>query len=47
LDIIAGQRDQLIEQLEVRYGMAKERAEKEVDAFVKSLQESKKAPGHR
>lgn len=33
LDVIAGQRDQLVGRLQVRYGRAQEAIEKEVDEF--------------
>jgi len=36
-DQIAGRRDQLIGRLQVRYGIAKEEASKQVDEFVSSL----------
>jgi uncharacterized protein YjbJ (UPF0337 family) len=38
LEMIAGKRDQLIGRLEVRYGIAKEEAAKQVDEFADSLQ---------
>jgi len=37
LEMIAGRRDQLIGRLQVRYGIAKEDASKQVDEFVSSL----------
>jgi uncharacterized protein YjbJ (UPF0337 family) len=47
LDVIAGKRDQLVGRIQERYGMAREVAEKQADAFVKGLSESQKAAGHR
>jgi uncharacterized protein YjbJ (UPF0337 family) len=38
LEMIAGKRDQLIGRLQVRYGIAKEEAAKQVDEFADSLQ---------
>jgi uncharacterized protein YjbJ (UPF0337 family) len=38
LDMIAGQRDQLIGRIQERYGIAKEEAQKQADAFVQGLQ---------
>lgn len=37
IHVIAGRRDQLIGRIQERYGIAKEEAEREVDAFMKSL----------
>jgi uncharacterized protein YjbJ (UPF0337 family) len=37
LDVIAGRRDHLIGRLQERYGVAREEAEKQADAFVKTL----------
>ena len=37
LTAAAGQRDQLLGALQRRYGLAKEKAEKELDEFTKSL----------
>jgi len=42
LEVIAGKRDQLIGRLQVRYGIAREEAEKQADAFVKGLAELEK-----
>jgi len=39
LDVINGQREQLVGALQERYGIAKEIAEYEIGEFVKSLQE--------
>jgi uncharacterized protein YjbJ (UPF0337 family) len=38
LEMITGKRDQLIGRLQVRYGIAKEEAAKQVDEFADSLQ---------
>jgi uncharacterized protein YjbJ (UPF0337 family) len=38
LTTIAGQRDQLAGKLQERYGYAKDQAEKEMDAFSRSLE---------
>ena len=37
IDVIAGKRDQLLGRLKERYGMEKDRAEKEVDTFLNGL----------
>jgi uncharacterized protein YjbJ (UPF0337 family) len=42
LEVIAGKRDQLIGRLQVRYGFAKEEAERQADAFVHGLTELEK-----
>jgi uncharacterized protein YjbJ (UPF0337 family) len=42
LELIAGKRDQLIGRLQVRYGIAKEEAERQADAFAKGLTELEK-----
>lgn len=39
LDVIAGQRDQLVGRIQERYGIAKEQAQKEVDDWNRSLAE--------
>jgi uncharacterized protein YjbJ (UPF0337 family) len=39
LEVIAGTRDQLVGRLQERYGIAKEEAQKQADAFVKGLNE--------
>jgi uncharacterized protein YjbJ (UPF0337 family) len=39
LDVIDGQRQQLVGKLQERYGTAKDVAEKQADEFVKSLKE--------
>ena len=42
LEMIAGKRDQLIGRLQVRYGIAKEEATKQVDEFADSLRPREK-----
>lgn len=37
IHVIAGRRDQLIGRIQERYGIAKEEATREVDAFLKNL----------
>lgn len=37
LDVVAGKRDKLAGRLQERYGYERERAEREVDDFVRSL----------
>jgi uncharacterized protein YjbJ (UPF0337 family) len=39
LEVIAGTRDQLVGRIQERYGVAKEEAQKQADAFVKGLNE--------
>ena len=39
LETIAGQRDQLVGRIQERYGVAKEEAQKQADAFVQGLNE--------
>src|SRR5579863_9366531 len=39
LTVIAGKRDQLVGRIQERYGVAKEEAERQADAFVKGLNE--------
>ncbi len=39
LQVIAGTRDQLVGRIQERYGIAKEEAQKQADAFVKELNE--------
>jgi len=39
MQVIAGKRDQLIGRVQERYGIAKEEATRQVDAFVKNLNE--------
>jgi uncharacterized protein YjbJ (UPF0337 family) len=38
LDHISGKRDQLVGQIQTRYGLAKDEAEKQVDDWSKSIQ---------
>lgn len=40
LEVIAGKRDQLIGRLQERYGIAKQEAERQADAFVTALTET-------
>jgi uncharacterized protein YjbJ (UPF0337 family) len=42
LEMIAGKRDQLIGRLQVRYGIVKKEAAKQVDEFADSLQPREK-----
>lgn len=37
IDVIAGQRDQLIGQIQKEYGKSRELAEKEVDQFINKM----------
>ncbi|HKV41298.1 MAG TPA: CsbD family protein [Blastocatellia bacterium] len=39
LGVIAGKRDQLVGRIQERYGIAKEEAERQADAFVQSMNE--------
>jgi uncharacterized protein YjbJ (UPF0337 family) len=43
LEVIAGKRDQLVGRLQERYGIAREEAEKQADAFVTALSDAEKA----
>lgn len=43
LDVIAGKRDQLIGRIQERYGIAREEAERQADAFVAGISEGRKA----
>ena len=43
MQVIAGKRDVLIGRVEERYGLAKEKATAEVDAFLKTLQDQPEA----
>jgi uncharacterized protein YjbJ (UPF0337 family) len=45
LDVIAGKRDQLVGRIQERYGVAKEEAERQADAFVSGLSEGRKSAG--
>jgi uncharacterized protein YjbJ (UPF0337 family) len=40
LDVIAGKRDQLVGRLQERYGIAKDEAEKQADAFATALSDA-------
>ena len=40
LDVIDGKRDQLVGRLQERYGIAKDEAEKQADAFVTGLSDA-------
>jgi uncharacterized protein YjbJ (UPF0337 family) len=42
LQVISGKRDQLVGRIQERYGIAKEEAEKQADAFVKGLADDEK-----
>jgi uncharacterized protein YjbJ (UPF0337 family) len=39
LNVIAGQRDQLVGRIQERYGVAKEIAQEQADAFVQAMRE--------
>jgi len=43
LDVIAGKRDQLVGRIQERYGIAREEAERQADAFVAGISEGRKA----
>jgi uncharacterized protein YjbJ (UPF0337 family) len=43
--VISGKRDQLVGRLQERYGLVREEAEKQADAFVAELNEQEKAAG--
>ena len=47
LTVIAGKRDQLIGRLQERYGLAKEEAERQADAFVTGLSAEERAAASR
>jgi uncharacterized protein YjbJ (UPF0337 family) len=47
LTVIAGKRDQLIGRLRERYGLAKEEAERQADAFVTGLSAEERAAASR
>jgi len=40
LDVIAGKREQLIGQVQEKYGVGKDEAEKQVDQFARSFKEA-------
>ena len=42
IDVIAGQRDQLVGRIQERYGIVTEAAEKQADEFVKALKSEEK-----
>jgi uncharacterized protein YjbJ (UPF0337 family) len=44
LEVIAGKRDQLVGRVQEHYGLDKDAAEKQVDAFVASFSEKDLAP---
>lgn len=47
LTVIAGKRDQLVGRLQERYGIVREEAERQADAFVKGLTEEDEAAAAR
>ena len=48
LTVISGKRDQLVGRIQERYGVAREEAERQADAFVKGLNEQDEvAAAHR
>ena len=47
LQVIAGKRDQLIGRLQERYGITREEAEKQADAFVKGFTRAERAEATR
>ena len=47
LTVIAGKRDQLIGRLQERYGIARDEAERQADAFVTGLAEEEQVPAGR
>lgn len=42
IQVIAGKKDQFLGKLQERYGMARNQAEKELDAWAQGLQETQK-----
>jgi uncharacterized protein YjbJ (UPF0337 family) len=46
LDIIDGRRDQLVGKIQERYGIAKEEAEKQSDAWLKGMGQSTETVHH-
>jgi nucleoid DNA-binding protein len=44
---VAGRREQLIGKVQERYGLAKEEATKQVDAFVKNIEDAQESVGNR
>jgi uncharacterized protein YjbJ (UPF0337 family) len=47
LEVIAGKRDQLVGRLQERYGMARDEAQREADAYVAGLKEGQKSAASR
>jgi uncharacterized protein YjbJ (UPF0337 family) len=47
LEVISGKRDQLVGRLQERYGIAREEAEKQADAFVTGLSDYEKTASAR
>ncbi len=47
LDVIAGRRDNLVGKLQERYGIAREEAQKQSEAWIKTMQKEKEARGSR
>jgi uncharacterized protein YjbJ (UPF0337 family) len=47
LQTIAGKRDQLVGRLQERYGIVREEAERQADAFVRGLTQEEKAAATR
>jgi uncharacterized protein YjbJ (UPF0337 family) len=45
LDVIAGRRDNLVGKLQERYGIAREEAQKQSEAWLKTMQKEKEAHG--
>ena len=43
LEVISGKRNQLVGRIQERYGIAREEAEKQADAFVAELNQDEKA----
>jgi uncharacterized protein YjbJ (UPF0337 family) len=43
LDVIAGRRDNLVGKLQERYGIAREEAQKQSEAWLKTMQKEKEA----
>jgi uncharacterized protein YjbJ (UPF0337 family) len=47
IHVVAGRREQLIGKVQERYGLAKEEATKQVDAFVKNIEDAQESVGNR
>jgi uncharacterized protein YjbJ (UPF0337 family) len=45
LEVIAGKKDRLSGKLQERYGIEKERAERQIDSFIANLNKDKKPKG--